>query len=649
MEDPTKQHHDPDILQGLMVGHDALNLSHSDLDDPSKQPSLAFGDSLLDLHLGADLSAAQPSPFLWSSSIEPHALSFSSFTASRLASDQDAWNPLQVTGVPGNPSSSLLSMNVAVGDGFSQYNYHTASECGSQYIGSFHSTDSGYDTASCGTQPVVKSSYGVDEISSPQIDAKDQTTFINQSLSQHTANYGIASDLSNVRSHDGPFKCGHPYCSWVGKCPADKRKHDARHRKLFKCDESNCTRTEGFGTINDLARHKKCVHNKKPERGPKMVYMCFGKQCFRRDKTWPRLDNFKQHITRMHGDEDADLLLKRSMDWYETAATCSDTQTVDETGSQGEPMFDTPQNLASAPSVPEKITLSRVSSLDSDSEYKMKLINAAPEAFLAGAADNLIRSMTRIISSRARKEGQKSNQGINLETDSAQLSKLQRHMLQKVLAAALERLSDENAAAEDSEKTRGWFQCDTCPKRTRLRCEMKKHQKRHERPYGCTFPHCPKAFGSKADWKRHESSQHLHIQSWLCTFHDSQTGACCEKLFYQQDSYTQHLRQQHGVPESGIRASVCSTRLDMANQSQFWCGFCNHTVSLRNDGQAAWDERFDHIDSEHFKKGERGQDWCFPLVGAIFLLDQGGPLDECPSSAGPQQEGNRRKRKLAAL
>lgn len=89
------------------------------------------------------------------------------------------------------------------------------------------------------------------------------------------------------------------------------RKHEARHRKLFKCDEPNCSRKEGFGTINDLARHKKCVHNKEPERGPKMMYLCFGKNCPRPNKKWPRLDNFKQHLNRMHNEEDADALLKK--------------------------------------------------------------------------------------------------------------------------------------------------------------------------------------------------------------------------------------------------------------------------------------------------------------------------------------------------
>lgn len=88
------------------------------------------------------------------------------------------------------------------------------------------------------------------------------------------------------------------------------RKHEARHRKLFVCDEPNCPRKAGFGTINDLARHKKCVHNKEPERGPKMMYMCFGTNCPRPNKRWPRLDNFKQHLNRMHHDEDEGSLLK---------------------------------------------------------------------------------------------------------------------------------------------------------------------------------------------------------------------------------------------------------------------------------------------------------------------------------------------------
>lgn len=78
-----------------------------------------------------------------------------------------------------------------------------------------------------------------------------------------------------------------------------------------------------------------------------------------------------------------------------------------------------------------------------------------------------------------------------------------------------------------------------------------------------------------------------------------------------------------------------NNRLDFAGQSDFWCGFCNHRVPLRSHGPAALDERFNHIDIEHFKKGERGQDWCSPLLEM-----------DCEGLNGSKTVG--RKRKFAA-
>lgn len=63
--------------------------------------------------------------------------------------------------------------------------------------------------------------------------------------------------------------------------------------------------------MNDLARHKKCVHKQEPTRGPKVVYKCFAYDCPRKDKMWPRLDNFKQHLGRMHSPKDVERLLKK--------------------------------------------------------------------------------------------------------------------------------------------------------------------------------------------------------------------------------------------------------------------------------------------------------------------------------------------------
>jgi hypothetical protein len=283
---------------------------------------------------------------------------------------------------------------------------------------------------------------------------------------------------------------------------------------------------------------------------------------------------------------------------------------------------------------------------------------AKPDGSVTDAADNLINAMTKMMNNRNRKPSQTIDEGIEVESDNTQLSQPQRQMLQKVLSVALERLSDDgDSTAQDNTTTsdkRGWFQCDACPKRTRLRCEMKKHQKRHERPYGCTFPHCAKSFGSKADWKRHETSQHLHVPSWICTAHDVSKSATCGRLFGRVESYTQHVRE-HGIHEYGVAACASKNRLDLADGSQFWCGFCDRRIPLRSEDAAALDERFNHIDREHFRKGERGQDWRFPSatpVGIdVDIMDQGFDGSQAGMKNPPRKAAavGTRKRKLAAV
>ncbi|KAK9860302.1 zinc finger protein [Penicillium brevicompactum] len=601
---------DTDVLQGIMADD-----NHDKGFDPS-----------LDLHLGSEPSYLNQ----WSSN--PYYFS---------RGEQDAWNPLLVTGVP---TSSMSHMNVSVPDEycFSHHPYSEPSENGSQYLDSYPSADSGYGATSCATQSVVASSYTE---SSP---AKDVTegTFDSHSASRESYSSEFVGSPSMF---EASVKCDHRSCLWVGKCPSDKRKHEARHRKLFKCDEPNCPRKEGFGTINDLARHKKCVHNKEPERGPKMTYLCFGMNCPRPDKRWPRLDNFKQHLNRMHHDEDGEVLLKRSMDWYEKVIRPGKRTKTHSTRADSE--FDVQEDVACAQSTPDHepeikstsqnteiftfgatsdtqqqtATGSDTSQFPAFGSFGLAGQEAAAdrttksEGSITDAADNLINAMTKMMNNRGRRSSQNFDEGIDLDSDSAQLSQPQRQMLQKVLSAALERLAD-NETTQETEK-QDWFQCDACPKKTRLRCEMKKHQKRHERPYGCTFPHCAKSFGSKADWKRHEISQHLNVPSWLCTAHDLTKGPC-ERLFYRPDIYMQHLHQ-HGMLDHQIAAAT-NNRLDLNGQSDFWCGFCNRRVGLKSQGAAALDERFNHIDIEHFKKGERGQDWASPSVGTTDAkLDKG--------------------------
>ena len=81
-----------------------------------------------------------------------------------------------------------------------------------------------------------------------------------------------------------------------------------RHEKPFRCDVLGCTRTEGFTTSNDLDRHKKSIH--KIGLSDKS-YQCASEKCKSKTKVWPRLDNFKQHIERIHRDEDEDELIRK--------------------------------------------------------------------------------------------------------------------------------------------------------------------------------------------------------------------------------------------------------------------------------------------------------------------------------------------------
>lgn len=179
---------------------------------------------LLELHLPdlALLEAQGQSTFLGSWSASDPQDFYSSHCPSRLASNQDAWNPLQVTGVP-NPSSFSHMNAPPVADpdcGFSNPYYATPSESGSQHTGSFYSADSGYASTSCATQSVVTSSYGMDSSSSPQIAAQEHG--LGESI--------VVLDQSHVGAGsmfehplDGSVKCDHPTCSWIGKCPSDKR------------------------------------------------------------------------------------------------------------------------------------------------------------------------------------------------------------------------------------------------------------------------------------------------------------------------------------------------------------------------------------------------------------------------------------------
>jgi hypothetical protein len=78
------------------------------------------------------------------------------------------------------------------------------------------------------------------------------------------------------------------------------RKHDLRHRKPFVCKVEGCTRVDGFSTTNDLDRHIKSKHPSAGPSGHTKRYRCHVQGCKSKEKSWPRLDNFRSHLKRVH-------------------------------------------------------------------------------------------------------------------------------------------------------------------------------------------------------------------------------------------------------------------------------------------------------------------------------------------------------------
>ena len=68
------------------------------------------------------------------------------------------------------------------------------------------------------------------------------------------------------------------------------------------------------------------------------------------------------------------------------------------------------------------------------------------------------------------------------------------------------------------------------------------------RPFPCPLAayNCTSAFGSKNEWKRHISSQHLRLGFWRCDLCSDGHATDRPNDFNRKDLFTQHLRRMHG-------------------------------------------------------------------------------------------------------
>lgn len=168
----------------------------------------------------------------------------------------------------------------------------------------------------------------------------------------------------------------------------------------------------------------------------------------------------------------------------------------------------------------------------------------------------------------------------------------------------------------------------------------RKHQKRHARPYACTFAKCSKTFGSKNDWKRHETSQHCQLEIWRCDEDSAdRPGEECGKACHRRESLRSHLEKDHGIREhEALEKKLADCRMGRNFESRFWCGFCRKIIEPAGKAGPAHGERFDHIDSHFNGRGVPKadiKDWKY--VDA-------DPLDP-PDSPGRGRPGSGRSRK----
>lgn len=278
-------------------------------------PSLSLTDPFGDLHPPGVNRPSNPSDnFMRPSRQDPL---FDWWT-----SQEKPWDPIQGRNQPMPRNGTRLNYRHA-GPAFSAYRSHAPSECETIGHGLLPS-DSGYESLSRPrhSHSVIAGSIHGD------CDRSGETTSVSnglaglqfdrsmsssevwrQSGSVHTIDVPVhveSKDLicrhcGNKVKTKSELKYDSPTFStlcvtWLISLRA--RKHQQRHEKPHHCNVPGCLRTEGFSTPNDVDRHMRSCHPELVSTGK--YYICTVQNCRAKEKKWPRADNFRQHLKRVH-------------------------------------------------------------------------------------------------------------------------------------------------------------------------------------------------------------------------------------------------------------------------------------------------------------------------------------------------------------
>ncbi|KAK3301448.1 uncharacterized protein B0H64DRAFT_335148 [Chaetomium fimeti] len=143
----------------------------------------------------------------------------------------------------------------------------------------------------------------------------------------------------------------------------------------------------------------------------------------------------------------------------------------------------------------------------------------------------------------------------------------------------------------------------------------------HTRPFPCAFSFagCTSTFGSKNEWKRHISSQHLCLQYYRCSSCPQSSADGKGNEFNRKDLFTQHLRRMHAPFAIKKALSKGDNKLQVewdthVKDMQTTCLVTRRQPPQRSacpkpdcqsvfEGPGSWDEWTEHV-GRHMEKGE---------------------------------------------
>ncbi|KAB8356692.1 hypothetical protein FH972_024268 [Carpinus fangiana] len=540
----------------------------------------------------------------------------------------EPWNPL------GNTRPGGVEVTPQNYYGFAQQYVSSPSQAQSHASGSFFDQGS----VSTHTVPEDHSVHSVDLTSERQYRKPVSPTKSKSRGARSRASSTVSARTSTStkrKAEDGERGLACHECSFNARTESELKKHDLKHNKPHWCDVPGCTWTKGFPTPNDVWRHKASKHQLY-QPGAK-IYLCAAPNCLEKtavdkDKYWPRLDNFRQHIERMHCEQDVNELglpphLQQSYSLKETdrgiiiAYNPRNPQIHQSVSTAGAPetmappayprristgaQYLSPPEARRAPgsrSARNKSNMSVASAPARAPQAPPPIIVHQPTDSVAtikeaSSAEERLKSMSEAIVNSYKDQSMSQQELIFKTLQLVQNNKTgdvtslfigseqdaEGDAVMGDLSADTETQGSSSESPELAEArgklrqpltppTTGGVRCDVCNKDLKRECDLRLLVGEHQQ-------------------------------------------APCAHLYHEEGRFREHLKRKHGtVGQEAIDKQVGLGRIGHNGVGSFWCGFagCQKVVRCAEKHTKAWDERFDHIGKHLAEEKQSMNDWLPP-------------------------------------